>query len=173
MDQIVSLDIHPLPVINLPADTIAATGSIELNAGSSDNSTYIWLPSGSNSPYLVIDSTAATGGTKTATVIVTSSEGCAASKDIKIHFNNPSVEDTYSIYPNPSNGNFTITPAKGSAVVEQMQLVDRQGKVVWYSNQNLNIVGSEQISIPGLSGGAYMLVSQNSSGRSVNKLIIR
>ncbi|MFN8134059.1 MAG: C25 family cysteine peptidase [Bacteroidales bacterium] len=173
MDKIVSLDIHPLPVINLPADTIAANGSIELNAGSSDNFAYTWLPGGSNSPYVVIDSVSATGGTKTATVIVTSSEGCSSTKDIKIHFNNPSVEDTYSIYPNPSNGNFTITPAKGSAVIEQMQLVDRQGKVVWYSNQNLNIVGSEQISIPGLSGGAYMLVSQNSSGRSVNKLIIR
>ena len=173
LEKTVSVSINPLPVINLPSDTIAGNGSIELNAGNSENMTYTWLPTNSNSPYIVVDSVAATGGTKTVTVIATSSEGCTSSKDIKIHFNNPSVEDTYSIYPNPSNGNFTIAPAKGSAVIEQMQLVDRQGKVVWHSSQNLNIVGSEQISIPGLSGGAYMLVSQNGNGRTVNKILIR
>ncbi len=173
VDKTISLEINPLPVINLPSDTIVSNGgSIELDATINGNMTYIWQPSGSTSASVLIDSVSSENGRKIASVTVTNSNGCSATKDVKIHFNNPSVTDTYIVYPNPSNGNFTLEPSKGSAVIDQMKLVDRRGNVVWQNAGGLDIIGSQQISINGLTGGAYLLVTENKTGRSTNKLVI-
>ncbi len=128
-DKTLSLDIQSLPVINLPSDTIISNGdNVFLDATQTDIMTYNWQPSGATGSSIIIDSLSSINGSKTATLTVTCSKGCSTTKDIKIHFNNPVIEDTYTIYPNPSNGIFTLKPAKGSAVVENMKLVDRQGK---------------------------------------------
>jgi hypothetical protein len=174
VDKEIHLQVNPLPVITLPSDTIVSNGgSIELDASLDGNMTYSWQPDGSSSPSIIIDSLSTINGIKTASVTVTSSEGCTATKDIRIHFNNPAVNDTYNIFPNPSNGNFTLEPVKGSAVIDQMRLVDRSGRVVWQSGGSLDIIGSQQISIEGLTGGAYFLVAENKNGKSVNNIVIK
>jgi len=173
IDKTLQLTINPLPVITLPADTIISSGStVELNAGFNGNMTYNWQPCGSSSASVIIDSSSSVNGTKAASVTVTSQQGCAVTKAILIHFNNPAIADSYKIFPNPNNGNFTLEPVKGSALVENMMLVDKEGKVMWESDENCDIVGSKQISIPGLSGGSYFLVTGNNNGRSVNKVVI-
>jgi len=173
-NKIISLDINSLPEINLPSDTIVSNGNnILLDATLEGNMTYNWQPFDINSSSVVIDSLSSRNGTKSARITVTCEKGCSATKEIKIHFNNSAVEDTYSIYPNPNNGIFTLQPAKGTAVIEQMRLVDGAGKVVWNSADSLHIVGSKQISISGLSGGSYLLVTENKNGRSVNPLVIQ
>jgi hypothetical protein len=174
MDKIMSLDIHQLPVIKLPSDTIVSNGnSVILDASLGNNMNYNWQPCGSTSSSVLIDSLSSVNGTKAVSVMVTSSEGCSATKDIKIHFNNSAVDDTYTIFPNPSNGNFTIQPSKGSAIVDHMSLMDRSGKVVWQNNESLNIIGSQQMAIGGLTGGSYFLVADNKNGRSVNTVLIK
>lgn len=174
INKTLQLTISPLPIITLPADTIISIGStVELDAGLNGNMTYNWQPCGSSSASVIIDSSSSVNGTKTASVTVTSQLGCAATKDIRIHFNNSALADSYKIFPNPSNGNFTIEPVKGSALVDNMMLIDREGKVVWESDENCDIVGSKQISITGLSGGSYFLVIGNNNGRAVNKVVIQ
>jgi len=173
VEKEIKLAINRLPIINLPSDTIVSSGnSIELDASIDGNITYNWLPSGSNSASVIIDSLASVNGIKAASVTVTNSEGCSATKEIKIHFNNSAVNDTYSIFPNPSNGNFTLEPSKGSAAIDQMSLVDMRGKIVWQKGESTAIIGSQPISINGLAGGAYFLVTENKNGRSLNKVLI-
>jgi hypothetical protein len=173
VDKQVSLDINANPIINLPSDTIVGSGSIVLDASNEGNVSYEWKPDGSTSSSVLIDSLSAVNGIKNASIKVTNGNGCTATKDIKIHFNNSAIEDSFSVYPNPSNGNFTLEPAKGTAIIDQMMLVDRNGKVVWQNNESSSIVGSKQLSIPGLTSGAYFLIAENSSNRSVNKVVIK
>jgi hypothetical protein len=173
-DNTINLDIQNLPVINLPADTIVSNGNtIQLDAAIDGDMTYSWQPDGSTSSSIIIDSLSSINGKKIASVTVTSPKGCSATKSINVHFSNPAVEDTYSIYPNPSNGIFTIEPVKGTSAIDQMKLVDSKGNIVWNNNESLNIIGSKQISIAGLTGGTYLLVTENKNGRSVNPLVIR
>jgi gingipain R len=173
-DNLINLEIQSLPVINLPSDTIASNGnSILLDATIAGDMTYSWQPDGSTSSSIIIDSLASVNGKRIASVTITSSKGCSASKTINVHFNNPAVEDSYSIYPNPSHGIFTIEPAKGASVIDRMKLVDSRGNIVWNNEKSLNIIGSKQISIAGLTGGTYVLVTENKNGRSVNPLVIQ
>lgn len=174
VDKKINLDITRLPMINLPSDTIVAEGdNILLDATADGDISYDWQPFGISTPSVIIDSVASVNGVKTASITITSSKGCSATKEIKIHFNRSDKNDAYSIYPNPSNGIFTLEPANGSAVINNMNLVDRLGKVVWNSNESLTINGSKQISINGITAGAYFLVTENSKGRSVNPLVIQ
>ena len=144
-----------------------------LDATTNGEVSYNWQPDGSMSPSVLIDSLSSVNGTKIVNVTITSSKGCSVSKDIQVHFNNPSVQDSFTIYPNPSNGIFILEPLKGSAVIDQMRLVDNMGNVVWNNEESLNIVGSKQISISGLTGGSYLLVTENKNGRSVSPLVIQ
>lgn len=174
IENTIDLEINPLPVINLPFDTIISnSSSVQLDASLGGNMTYSWQPSGSTSSSAIIDSLSSVNGTKKADVTVTSSKGCSATKEIRIHFNSPAKDDTYTVFPNPSNGNFTLKPVKGSAVIDRMSLLDKGGKIVWRSNDTETIVESKPFSIEGLPGGAYFLVTENKNGKSVNIVVIK
>jgi gingipain R len=173
-EKSVTLHINPLPVITLPSDTIISSeNEIQLDATTAGENTYNWLPGGNTTPTAIIDPASSANGAFTANVTVTSAQGCSATKNITVHFNNPSIADSYTIYPNPSNGNFTLQPAKGSAVIDQMTLTDGEGRIVWHNGQNCSIVGSKQMSINGLANGTYFLVTESNNGRSVNPLLIQ
>ena len=173
-DNTINLDIQNLPVITLPADTIVSNGNtLLLDAAINGDITYSWQPDGSTSSSILIDSLSSINGKKVASITVTSSKGCSATKNINVHFNNPGVDDTYTVYPNPSNGIFTIEPVKGTSSIDQMKLVDSKGNIVWNNEESLNIIGSKQFSIAGLPGGTYLLVTENKNGRSVNPLVIQ
>ena len=174
LDKTIELSINPLPVITLPSDTIVGSGSyIQLDASLSGDMTYNWQPDGSSSPIAVIDSSLSVNGTKNAIITVISQAGCSATKNILIHFNNPDIADSYNIFPNPNNGSFSIAPAKGTAVIDNMMVLDNNGKMVWENNGSFNIIGSKQVSIPGLSSGSYMLVTVNKNGQSANPIVIQ
>ncbi len=174
IDNSMNITVNALPLINLPSDTIAAiAGSVLLDAGLAGNMTYNWQPSGSTSNSVLIDSSIAINGLASASVKITSPEGCSATKNIKIHFTRSVVEDTYTVFPNPSNGNFTLASSNGSSVIDRMRLVDQSGKVVWQTEEGLTVAGSVPLSIMGLASGAYYLVTENSKGHSANTVIIK
>lgn len=174
IEKTISLDINALPVINLPSDTIVSNGNhILLDASIDGNMTYNWQPFDSHSSSVIIDSLSSVNGIKNASVTVTCEKGCSTTKEIKVHFSNPGLDESYSIYPNPSHGLITLEPAKGSSVIEQMKLVDRAGKVVWNSAESMQIIGSKQISLNRVPAGSYLLITENKNGRSVNPLVIQ
>jgi gingipain R len=173
LEKIVSLDIHPLPLIALPSDTIIAEeGEIFLDATIAGNNTYTWNPGGVTGPSIMIDSTNSIKGLKKIGVTVTSEKGCSATKEIQLHFNNSNFSDSYSIYPNPNNGVFTLEPVKGFAMLDQMTLFDGEGKVVWRNQGNLSIIGNLEISVGSIPSGTYYLVTENSDKREVNPVVI-
>jgi len=174
LSKSVHLDIHSLPVISLPSDTLITEGSsVTLDATIPGNNSYEWQPYGSRSAQINIDSLSSINHSKSATLIVSNDQGCTSSKIITIHFNNPAIADEYKIYPNPSNGNFTLQPLKGSSVIETMKLIDGKGRVMWSKEETINIIGSKEFSIDGLTTGEYYLVSENKNGHSVNPIIFR
>jgi hypothetical protein len=74
--------------------------------------------------------------------------------------------DDVNLYPNPSNGQFTITNAE---VFERIQILDMNGKIVF--RQNLNDQ-TEMIDVS-LQNGLYYIVLENSDQKISKKLIIR
>lgn len=174
IDKSINLVINPLPVITLPSDTIISDGSIvHLDATLPGNMIYSWQPFNSSSGSVLIDPILSANGTKTVNVTVTDAHGCSAAKDILIHFNNSAVADSFTIFPNPNNGNFTIQPVKGSAVIGQIRLIDRNGRIVWKNEESCTVFGSKQLNIEGMSEGTYFLVTENTGGRSVNPVVIQ
>lgn len=164
---------NPSPVINLPEDTLINTNTINLNAGTNTGDTYLWQPSNSYNPCITVDSSMAINGIATIQLIATSDKGCQKEKELRIHFNNTSIENQFSIFPNPSNGNFKIIPEKGCAALDNMQIFDNTGKCVWQQNLPQNIIESTELSIYGLKPGIYQFVTRSESGLTNNSIVIQ
>lgn len=82
-------------------------------------------------------------------------------------------EATFTVYPNPSNGNFTI---KGSNVSDSDQaiitIVDLNGRVVFNKDvQNVSQL-NETIDVQNLNNGLYLLQVQQGASSTVEKIII-
>ncbi len=84
----------------------------------------------------------------------------------------PTVSD-FNIYPNPSNGNLTISLNSAKEQKMNIQVLDQMGKVVFAVNDRDVISGSTQtnLDLSSLSSGIYMLRLENKEG-SVNRKII-
>ena len=134
--------------------------------------TYLWEPADLINEGTIDDPTIANPvvrpmGTPESTykVTVTDSEGNMASDDITIVVSPLSVSENVfkpMVYPNPSNGNFTI---EGNA---NYQLINSIGQVVLSGVCE----GKSQIDVQGLQQGIYFLHLSNESGSKVEKLII-
>lgn len=167
------LTINPLPIIALPSDTIIINNSIELNAAVEGNNSYTWLPDNISGSLIAVDSSMAENSKKVLLLQVTSDKGCVAEKEIRIHFNNSSIADEYTIFPNPSDGKFSLNPVKGSAVLEAMELFDCNGRCVWKRSEPKNVFHSADVAIEGLNPGVYHLITKSSSGNATNKVVIQ
>ena len=70
-----------------------------------------------------------------------------------------------SIYPNLSNGQFTVT---NSTMITEVNILDLQGKVV-YSNSSVN-ANNASISLSDIESGMYTVNVKTANG-SINKTI--
>jgi hypothetical protein len=71
-----------------------------------------------------------------------------------------------SIFPNPSNSNFTIKLKNGS--IKELSIIDSSGRRLFYKKD----INQDQISIDKLSTGIYLLKIIDDRGRtSIEKLI--
>ena len=134
--------------------------------------TYLWEPADPINEGTIEDPTIANPIVRpmgipesTYKVTVTDSEGNMASDDITIAVSPLSVSENVfmpMVYPNPSNGNFTI---EGNA---NYRLYNSLGQVVLSGVCN----GKSQIDAQGLQQGVYFLRLSNESGSKVEKLVI-
>ncbi len=77
------------------------------------------------------------------------------------------------IYPNPSNGTFTVSFETSESLDFEISMINTIGKEV-YSNSFINVNGifTEQIVVQDLSSGIYFLEISNRDAKSVNKITI-
>ena len=90
--------------------------------------------------------------------------------DTNVTFTTLGVEDfsldATSIYPNPSNGNFSII---SKTTIDQVSIYTLTGSFVKTVKANEN---STQINIEGLSTGVYLIELQNDSQKAWKKVIV-
>ena len=78
-----------------------------------------------------------------------------------------------NIYPNPNQGNFTVSIASSTRVNGTMSVLDQLGRVIM--TQNLDVMGAKQIPLDlgNVSAGAYLLIINTGDNRSVKQFIVR
>jgi hypothetical protein len=75
-----------------------------------------------------------------------------------------------NLYPNPSNGMFTLSAAPPIAGVVSLRIMDLQGRVLW-SNSVIGM-SSAKIDANHLPSGMYLLETMSDSGSSVQRFIV-
>lgn len=142
------------------SDTLTASGADtytwSANAGSSVNDSAFVSPT-SNATYTLIGTVAFTGCTDTSTVSITV---ISCSTGLKQNGGN-----NFTVYPNPSNGYFTVESATGE--MEEVRLYDINGRLL----MSRAFMEKTTIDASALSNGTYNL-SILSSGGIFNKRIV-
>ena len=85
----------------------------------------------------------------------------------EISFNN-----SFKIYPNPNNGEFTIQNI-GDAQQSSVKLMDIQGRVVYDSQYYFNENGMKQIKVGNLNAGVYLLLLQSDGKLEQHRIVIQ
>jgi hypothetical protein len=78
----------------------------------------------------------------------------------------PAKDAVISIYPNPSNGNFTIQ--SNSADLSEYEITDATGRLILMGQ----FQGNTEIDISRAPAGLYFVIVRNKTGEVINKLII-
>ncbi len=90
---------------------------------------------------------------------------------VKSSLKNPS--EFYQLFPNPSQGKFTVRFLASSAKATQIQVRDINGNLVYQSSNSLMITGQqEEINLNGLASGVYFFILQNQENYFVEKLLL-
>ena len=85
----------------------------------------------------------------------------------EISFNN-----SFKVYPNPNNGEFTIQNI-GDAQQSSVKLMDIQGRVVYDSQYYFNENGMKQIRVGKLNAGVYLLLLQSDGKLEQHRIVIQ
>jgi len=164
----------PFVIIDLGNDTtLCSDQSITLNAPFNPNWGYGWSPVGGGGPSNTLD-TAALGGNGTYNVmlnVIDFTNGCMYFDAINVTFTTcTGIEETtavgFAIYPNPSNGTFTIRTSE-SGIIEVSNL---QGKVVYKNTLNST---SQAIDLSENAKGVYFVSITTYKGVEVQKIVIQ
>jgi hypothetical protein len=78
-----------------------------------------------------------------------------------------------TIYPNPNQGNFTVTVSSSERVNGTMSILDQLGRVI--KTQNIDVTGTRQIALDlgEISAGAYILMINTAQSKSVKQFIVK
>jgi len=120
------------PVVNLGPDTVVGVGFYELDAGNIGSS-YIWNSNGMlNTQSIFVNNNG------TYYVEVTDQNGCFGSDTVNVTFSLAGLDDLdgidLTLYPNPSNGIFTLSLSDMPRGKVLLRLVDELGQVI-YANE--------------------------------------
>ena len=150
--------------------TTTATSATVSAAGGTNPYTYSW----STTP--VQTAATATGLTPGSySVTVKDANNCTVSKTVVISSIIDAEAAGFSlvrVYPNPSNGAFTLNIEMNDASTVSIAIMDIAGKVVY--NDNLGVVSklTKTINIQGMAAGVYTIRYATEKGIATQKLII-
>jgi hypothetical protein len=169
--------IHPAPIVNLGGDTaVLPNQEVTLNAGAGFNA-YLWS-TGQTIQSIMVDSSGVGIGVKTVWVQVTDNFSCKGRDTILINFTpHPSVinhqgDAAVAIYPNPSDGNFSIK-LKGIQGNGTLLILNVTGEMVYSEAFTLQGECTKELNISHLATGIYHLQIHTNNGTMSEKVVIR
>ncbi|MEO6883644.1 MAG: PKD domain-containing protein [Bacteroidia bacterium] len=111
------------------------------------------------------------------TVIVTNPFGCSATSPadtvIDAGIQENITQNSFSVFPNPNNGNFTLHFTVNKMSDYTIEIHNVVGQIVYKENLG-NFLGtySKQINLAGFGKGIYMLSLRNSNNQGAKKIIV-
>ncbi|MCE2712967.1 MAG: T9SS type A sorting domain-containing protein, partial [Cryomorphaceae bacterium] len=159
------------PSVQLGNDTTICLGSSIVLDASNPGSSYIWSSSGVTDQFYSF--TGDVIGDQLISVQITDQNGCSGSDAILVSvqscasIEDNNLEETLSIYPNPSNGIFYLTYNE-SLVIEKIEVYSEEGKVI----QTLPIVVSDEIDLRLSARGVYFVKVVTNNFEAIRRVII-
>ena len=164
----INVTFNPNPVVDLGADTIVTVDSLLLDAGAGFDS-YLWS-TGETSQTIYVNNT----GTYSVTVI--DINGCSGSDTVTVTINtdiNDLVNNcNISIYPNPSNGKFSVIIKSNKTQNVVLELYDINAHVIYKKYIYGLTTFNKSLDISELSKGIYYLRVKTNDNVKVKKVVI-
>ena len=169
------LNVRP-PQLNLGNDTlICLYNTLVLNADSG-NYSYLWS-TGDTTQSIILNQSNLTLGNQSISVI-RSGYGYIDYDTIQVQastcqtINNSNQNSSFKVFPNPSNGVFSIEIEKIDITVTDISITNSEGKEV-YSRKILNYNGERfDIDISNLAKGIYIILLKSNEARLTKSIII-
>ncbi|RLD44115.1 MAG: hypothetical protein DRI86_08325, partial [Bacteroidetes bacterium] len=174
----VIVTVNPSPVVNLGNDTTIkwTAGTVTLDAGN-PSATWLWN-TGTITQTETFDQSNLTNGSANTVYVEVTENGCSSSDTLiitvldDVSINNTINNVNVSIYPNPSNGQFTLA-IKGLEGNFDMTIINLSGQVVYSNNLTATINFSTKVNVRNLARGVYYVKLSNNDGVKTSKLIIK
>ncbi|HQQ94641.1 MAG TPA: T9SS type A sorting domain-containing protein [Bacteroidia bacterium] len=165
----VTIQVNPLPVITASTTrsvicrtfeftTLTAAGGVSYNWIFLGSGTSVTVSPNAQTTYTV-EGTDANGCVNTATILIKVS-ACLGLEE------NPGQERAFSVYPNPSNGSFTIRSAESM----RLSLTNVTGQLI--QEMELNAENNYTLKVTDLARGLYFIKKVSTRGTSGYKLIV-
>jgi hypothetical protein len=173
------ITVFPLPDINLGADTIVCqNGLFALNAGN-PRSTYLWS-TGETTQTININPADFPVGNQIFSVEVTNENMCSNSDSRVVEIRDCTaidelgVDNGFEIYPNPSQGMFTISFNSEPMSSAELRVINAKGIVV-FEQKILNIQNSfsTKINLATMPEGIYFVEISDDKQRFSKKLLLK
>jgi hypothetical protein len=161
-----SLNIYALPNVDLGADMIIDEDQTVILGTQQGHPEYIWS-TGETTDFIVINAADLNLGVNIISVTVTSSNDCAVEDEISITVIEGAgiesdIANSYSVYPNPTNG---IIEIKGNNFVS-VNIFDYTGKEVLTSKEN-------RLDLSDFAKGIYIVKINTNTNTYSSKLILQ
>lgn len=175
----VTITVNSYPVVDLGVDQIIkwTAGSVTLDAGNAGADSYLWS-NGGNTQTQVFDSTNLINASANTIHVTVAKNGCAASDTVVITvMNDVSINElsnnvSVSVYPNPSNGEISLTIA-GFTGELNMEVMNIAGQVVASSKIEVKKSFKADFDFSTLAKGVYYIKLSNNDSVKTTKLIIK
>ena len=175
------LKVWALPDVNLGNDTtICGDQIITLDAYVPNAASYFWMPGGSTSPSITVDSVGIGYNSQEYTVGVTDNNSCFNEDVVTVTFINcTGIKDidglvNVGLYPNPNDGKFNFNIESNKSTVVDISIFDNNGKVQYELN-NLHIIDNykSEINLKDPNPGIYFISIRNETGSFVKKFLVK
>ena len=177
------LSIKGLPVAEItvfPKDSVCAWQTITVSADTTGVNSYLWTPGNLSTQTALIDTAIAGGiGTRLFRLRTMNKAGCSKTDSVYLTFKNClgiSEEEAgfrLNIYPNPSQGIFTLELISDQRETVALMLEDLSQKII-FEEKNVMVIGRtiKSLNFASLPSGMYMLKIIRKDAVLSRKLII-
>jgi PKD repeat protein len=170
------------PVVNVTADpglTACWYQTITLDATTPGAVSYLWTPGGATTPTINVTYAEYGIGAHDFTVVVNTGT-CETTKAVSTYLDActgigaKSKDVAVSVFPNPSNGEFTLELNSVNSVVADLTITNNLGMKVYAENAvAINGKTVKNLNLTSLSSGIYMLSLQNGDMKITQKILIK